>query len=114
MCSPNQLHNITQEVSQKAQAILGSRLCDVILYGSYARGDYEDGSDIDIAILANVCDSELRPFQKQLNQVCSDIGLETGELLTIFLYDEKLFKERLPLSPFYRNVLKDGVKIYAA
>lgn len=42
---------IIREFKAALQALYGDRLCDVILYGSYARGDYDDESDIDLMIL---------------------------------------------------------------
>jgi len=115
MCSKALLQQITQEVATKAQEILGNRLREVILFGSYARGDADDESDIDIIILADVGDDEQsRPFDRELSEVSSEIGLETNKVLCILLYDMNLFKQRLPMSPFYRNVMNDGVKVYAA
>jgi len=32
---------------------------DVILFGSYARGDYEEGSDIDVMFLVNTSRNEI-------------------------------------------------------
>ena len=42
MCIQTKLNKITQEVSRKVQALLGDRLRNVILYGSYARGDFDE------------------------------------------------------------------------
>ena len=39
---------------QAARESLGDKLDKVILYGSYARGDYDDESDIDIMVLADI------------------------------------------------------------
>ena len=50
MCTKNQLHIITETVAQEAKARLGDNLDAVVLYGSYARGDYSDESDIDIMV----------------------------------------------------------------
>ena len=57
-------------MSQKVQSLLlqyltevrkiyGSHLKSVILYGSYARGDYTKDSDIDIMILVDLPDEKL-------------------------------------------------------
>jgi len=107
------LNAITQDVSQKVQAILGGRLRKVILFGSYARGDFDEESDVDIMVLADVGKDE-RIFARKLNVVSSDISLQHDMTVCIMLNDKKLFDERLPILPFYRNVIKDGVEIYAA
>ncbi|MCX6215553.1 nucleotidyltransferase domain-containing protein [Spirosoma sp.] len=43
---------IVREFKAALQDIYGDRLGDVVLYGSYARGDYDE-SDIDLMILLN-------------------------------------------------------------
>ena len=48
MCTKAQLTQITKEVSEGIQNMLGDKLQNIILYGSYARGDNDDESDIDI------------------------------------------------------------------
>ena len=40
MCTKNQLHIITQKIADEAKDRLGAKLEAVVLYGSYARGDY--------------------------------------------------------------------------
>ena len=48
MCSQSVLNKITAKIVKAAKDSLGDVLDKVILYGSYARGDYDEGSDIDI------------------------------------------------------------------
>ena len=49
--------------------IYGSSLQSVILYGSYARGDYSQESDIDIMILVNLIDQEISQKGHQLSDL---------------------------------------------
>jgi len=42
---------IVREFKKALQALYGDRLSDVVLYGSYARGDYDDESDIDLMVV---------------------------------------------------------------
>ena len=107
------LEKITTEVSRRVQETLGSRLRNIILFGSYARGDYDDGSDIDIMVLADVKEDEIRPIERKLVRIAGDIGLDNDIMVCIMLNDKTLFEERLPILPFYRNVMNDGVQIYA-
>jgi len=113
MCSQSQLQQITQDVSRRVQAVLGSRLHSVILFGSYARGDYDDESDIDIMVLADVGE-DVRNFARKLNIVSSDVSLEYGITICVMLNDKLLFDQRLPILPFYQNVMNDGVQLYGS
>jgi len=103
---------ITDKISRKTQHILGNRLRKIILYGSRARGDYHDYSDLDIMVLADYDEQERLPFEKALGRVASDLGLEHDVIVSVMLNNERLFMNRLPLSPFYQNVLSEGTEIY--
>ena len=45
---------ILQIFSRSVKMILGKSLTKIIVYGSYARGDYREDSDIDIMILTTL------------------------------------------------------------
>lgn len=113
MCNENQLKRILDEVSIKVQALLGSRLHNIILFGSYARGDYNDESDIDIMVLADINSNELPKLRDSLADISSDSCLENGIVVSILVKDKTLFEQRLPILPFYQNVINDGVQVYA-
>ena len=50
---PNNVNEEIQKFINEVKKILGDRLKKVILYGSYARGDYNKKSDVDIMILTD-------------------------------------------------------------
>jgi predicted nucleotidyltransferase len=93
--------------------LVGKNLRTIILYGSYARGDYDEESDIDIMVLVTLNGDELKKVEKKVSEIAWDIGIEHNVLVTAFVYNRDLFNERLPISPFYRNVMSEGVQLYA-
>ena len=109
-----QLNKITGEVSRRVQELLGGSLRDIILFGSYARGDYDEESDIDIMVLADIEESERRVWQLKMNRISSRVSLDNDITVCIMLNNKSLFEQRLPILPFYRNVINDGVPIYAS
>ena len=56
----------------KIKKIYGTHLQEVILYGSYARGDFKEDSDIDIMILLDITDMEMKQYQHQLSYATFD------------------------------------------
>jgi len=104
---------VTEEISRNTQTIIGDKLRKIIIYGSYARGDYESYSDLDIMVFADVNESEFKDFEGKLGKVASRASIDHDITVCLLLYDEKLFRSRLHLSSFYRNVLSEGVEIYA-
>jgi len=113
MCTQAQLDKITSEVTQGAKKILGDKLRKVILYGSYARGDYDNESDIDIMVLADVRDEEVNKLACEIDIVSSNVSLENDMLVSVFIKNKQFFDNHLPILPFYQNVVKDGVELYA-
>ncbi len=75
----------------------------IILFGSYARGDYNEESDIDILIIGNVP-------QRDVSFLSAEILLKYGEVISAIVKTEEEFKRYKNFS-FYKNVLKEGVII---
>jgi len=97
---------IVREFKAALQVMYGDRLREVVLYGSYARGDYDEESDIDLMIVLN--DERVDTFA----EVRRISPLETSFLLTYGVAESPLpgpysrYKESL--SPTYQEVRKDG------
>ena len=51
MCTKSELKIVLQEVENASKQLYGDKLNKIILYGSYARGDNTEESDIDIMII---------------------------------------------------------------
>ena len=56
--------------------IYGSHVKSIILYGSYARGDYTKDSDIDIMILLDISDMEIKKYRHQLSGMTYDYNMD--------------------------------------
>ena len=115
MIESDKLDTIVNEISKRLQDILGDKLKKVILYGSYARGDYEQYSDIDIMVLADIREDdedERMDIRNKMVRISSDLGLEYDVLISIIVKNHDFFYSWIDALPFYRNVLKDGVLLY--
>lgn len=64
MCSRAKLNEITQRLSIAYKDVYGADLVKVILYGSYARGDNREDSDVDIVGIVKGSREELQEKQK--------------------------------------------------
>ena len=82
-----------------------------MLYGSCARGDYEEDSDIDILLLLNVPSEKLAEERKKIFAVADRLDLEYEVVLAPVLQSYEVFENYLSVSPYYQNVQREGVKI---
>jgi predicted nucleotidyltransferase len=80
MLNASGLNQVTTQVSESLQRIVGDKLRKVYLYGSYARGDYNEGSDIDILALVDADNETIRKLENEVTDYVSDIGLENDIL----------------------------------
>ena len=74
---PDRIHNIIYQFSQQLKDIMESKLTKVIVYGSYARGDYNSSSDVDVMILVKMSDNEIKKIENQVYDLAFDIEMYT-------------------------------------
>ena len=113
MCDKKTLELVLSSVAEQARATFESSLKSVILFGSYARGDYDPESDIDIMLLVDMPAEKLSAFRKDIISRLTDLDLEYGVFTSVRLQDLATFEKWKDTLPFYKNVLLEGVHIHA-
>jgi predicted nucleotidyltransferase len=113
MCSKSQLQEILSKIYAKMRNIFEDKLKQVILYGSYARGDYEDYSDIDIMVLVDMNKHELVQYRDSVWDFAEDVEGEYGYeiVLSLKLQDVETFDKWGDILPYYKNVRQEGVSV---
>lgn len=95
------------EIAHKfASAINSDKIIRIILFGSVARGDDNEESDIDILIISN----EWEKIDSLITDEVFKVVLETEELISPYVLSEKQFNETKHFS-FLTNVLRESVVI---
>lgn len=110
----NIIRNILSQYTNELRKIYGTHLKSIILYGSYARGDFTPDSDIDIMILVDLSDFEIKEYSEKLSRVTFDINLDNELLLMPIVKNVDHFQYWVENYPFYSNVRNEGVSLYAA
>ena len=77
-------HDIILDFSRHVKRILGDMLTKVILYGSYARGDYRENSDVDIMVLTALTDDEIRDIKETIFNLAFDFQMKYGIDICVF------------------------------
>jgi len=106
----NELENAAvKEFQTKLLEALGPRIKKILLFGSKARGNFKAGSDIDIFILVDNSDIDLR---KTTASLTTGILLKHSILLSPKIVEESHFSFLKQLdTAFARNIEKEGIKI---
>ena len=105
----NKIDTIINKFVTEVSNLIGNRLKKVILYGSYARGDYNANSDLDIMILTDFTEEELVEYRMKIRDIACDIELENDIVISPVVRNLEKYNERINVIPFYTNVQKEGV-----
>ncbi len=83
---------------------------EAYLFGSRARGDFRKDSDWDILILIN--ESKVtNNIEDKFRDELYDIELESGQIISTFIYPKEYWNTTLIYSPLYKNVNEEGIKL---
>ena len=111
---PKIMQNLIEQYVEAVKKIYGSHVRQIILYGSYARGDYREDSDVDIMILVDLPDDELDQYADELAEVGFEYNVAHDIWMMPVVRNQDHFNHWVKAYPFYENVQKEGVKLYEA
>lgn len=99
------------EVRDGLRGIFGDSLENVLLYGSYARGEQDAESDIDILAVVNLPADALDAYENAVLDLSFEVGLRYDALFSVLLQDAATFRKYNRVMPFFVNVLREGVSL---
>lgn len=102
------IESVLSDVKENLKKIYGRRLKKIILYGSYARGEATEGSDIDIIILLEDMKNSLSERDKFFDAIWQ-LDLKYDTIISIFPFDENQYRTRK--LPIILNAKKEGIPI---
>ena len=100
------IRDILEEFREKLENLYEKRLKSIILYGSWARGDATEDSDIDLLI---VLEGRVIPGKEidRMIDIITEINLKHGVLISIYPVSEEDYSTIN--SPLLINVRREGV-----
>ena len=108
---PEKVNRIINEFITEVNRTFGERVKKIILFGSYARGDFNKNSDIDIMILTDLTDDEIVQCRSEIVQLAYNIEWNNkfNIHLSPLVKNIDRFNYWLEALPFYMNVQNEGV-----
>lgn len=105
---PARVEEIIQETREELERIYADHLKEIILFGSYARGDFTNESDIDLILLLDKIDASRE--RGKYSPVISRISLKYDTVVSVIPFEyEEFHRKRTPL---ILNVGKEGIKVF--
>jgi predicted nucleotidyltransferase len=108
---PEHITSMLQELRSEASSIIGERLKSVILFGSYARGDYSSDSDVDVMLLIDIDKNELVQYRPRIYHLASELDDKYDLFVSIKLQDCATYYKWLSTVPYYMNIQREGIVI---
>ena len=95
---------LAEELRQKIEETLGAQV-QVILFGSHARGEATEESDVDVLV---VLDDLEKVTLDTVLEVAWQVGFDSGKVISVIpaMWGEM---ELLSASPFFQSVKKEGI-----
>ena len=102
---------VTHKVVEAAKVSLGDKLDKVYLFGSYARGDYNEESDINFFIIAHVSQEEASTERSKMRNMLPNIDLEYDINVSLRMTGSEVFYRYIDILPLYKSVLSEGIVV---
>lgn len=106
--------NLIEQYVSSVRNIYGSHIKQIILYGSYARGDFHKDSDVDIMVLVDLSDTQIEVYSDELAELGFEYNVNHNIWFMPIVKNVRQFDKWCAVYPFYFNVAKEGIVLYEA
>lgn len=106
---PESIAGLTEEFANGVRELYGERLSKLILFGSYARGEQHEDSDVDFLVVLN--DESINAFAEisRMSGISADLGLKYNFWIsTVPISINRLLQGEVALAI---NVRKEGIVV---
>ncbi|MBC8526195.1 MAG: nucleotidyltransferase domain-containing protein [Candidatus Cloacimonetes bacterium] len=97
---------LAKKIQDNLKTIYGSNLKFVYLFGSYARDEANENSDIDIAVVLDGLVSRYKE-RERCSKIRARISLENNCVINLFFLEKKEFLAKE--YALFRNIFEEGI-----
>ncbi|MBR1390462.1 MAG: nucleotidyltransferase domain-containing protein [Lachnospiraceae bacterium] len=110
---PKRIDNILQQFVEQSVKSYKPHIRKIILFGSYARGDFRSDSDIDLMVLVDYPREEVGDHMSELSDISFNISMVNDFIeINPVMQNAEFFDKWVRAYPFYNNVINEGVPLY--
>jgi type I restriction enzyme S subunit len=101
--------SVARDVAASAESIFGDRLRRVVLFGSCARSEADEDSDVDILVILDTVRYDDRRYGSPMKRAAARVGTQTRQAVNVIFAGEQ--EVRAPVKPILRNALRDAIDV---
>lgn len=103
------IKTVSMEFKDEMRTLYGDMLYKVILFGSFARNDFRDDSDVDFLVVLNK--DEVRPLTEisKISPVLGEFLSHYHKVFSVVPTSRRKFEDST--MPLYRNIRSEGIEI---
>ena len=113
MCTQSELFKIIKDLRIRLEFLFKDEKIEVILFGSYARGDMQEGSDIDLLFLVDSSRQTIQEKHWQVGEAAAEVLMDHGIVVSPIVENRAYYHANANILPFFKNVQREGVRISA-
>jgi predicted nucleotidyltransferase len=103
---PREVRGALRDLRISLRRMYGQQVPALLLYGSYARGEAEEASDVDVMLIYPV---EVPPGHEinRLGSILADLNLRYQVLISVLPVSEQAYQSSSGI--FWKNIRQEGV-----
>lgn len=106
------IEKIKLEVPELIKSLMKEDLIEIVLYGSCARGDYTEDSDIDIALITKSNRIEAQKYAGDLAAIATEFAIKYFAIVNFVCLPHKEFIEKKNWYAYFKNIEREGELLY--
>lgn len=108
------IEKVKEEVPALVQKLMQDDLIEIILYGSCARGDYTEDSDVDIALIVKSDRIEAKKYVSGLTEIATEFAMKYFAVVNFVCLPYQEFSEKKDWYMYFQSIEKEGQVLYGA
>ncbi|MBR0367849.1 MAG: nucleotidyltransferase domain-containing protein [Clostridia bacterium] len=113
MCSRSEVQAIIDELRDSLAVLFPRQHFDIILFGSHARDEATEDSDIDVMFLLDAPRETIAEKGWQIGEIAANLLLAHGVVVSPIVENRDYFLSNINTLPFFRNIQREGVRMSA-
>ena len=106
------INSVKKEAAGLTSELMKDDLAEIILYGSCARGDYSEDSDIDIALITKCDRREVKKYEEALADIATTLAMKYFAIVNFVCLPYEEFCEKKTWYTYFHNIDVEGEILY--